>query len=219
MNRFRLPVDIAMALLLLPVVAQRATKLRFHEHIGVVLLLLFIAHIVLNANWYRRITKGRYPIYRKFEITNNILLTLTFSIVLISSLVLAKYVFNLHLIGDSRRIWKGVHYISSYWFLLFLGIHIGLHWQIVLNKLRAFPVLISGIVSRLIVTAITCGGLYTLFATQMIRAMFFLRRRTVFPQNYDTITIYLAFISVIGLWIILGHYLGKYLHRPRKKAI
>lgn len=217
MLHWKLTVDILMGLIMIPVMAERATKLPIHEYLGTVLILLFILHHVLNFNWFRRLGKGRYPRSRKLEIGSNILLTLAFIMIIISSIMTAKYVFTLGLPIETRHIWKRIHFASAYWFIAFLGIHIGLHWQMVLAKFRNFPLFANKILARGSALLLTLAGAYTFIATSMAPAMIQIRRRAVFPhptERNDFIVV-VAFFCILAMWTVLGHYGRKLLLQRR----
>ncbi|WP_180247578.1 hypothetical protein [Bacillus sp. AFS031507] len=56
-----------------------------HEMVGVTLLLLFIAHNILNRRWYKTIFKGKHNVRRILSIAVNLLFLVSMVVVLISS--------------------------------------------------------------------------------------------------------------------------------------
>lgn len=61
----RKKLDAVMAVLMICAMSYQATGNLFHEAAGVILLLLFIIHNVLNRKWYRSLPRGKYSRYRK----------------------------------------------------------------------------------------------------------------------------------------------------------
>lgn len=66
-------LDIVMAVLMIGVMSYQATGSLLHEVCGVLLLLLFVLHNILNRTWYRNLGKGRYSTFRGMMLTVNVL--------------------------------------------------------------------------------------------------------------------------------------------------
>lgn len=80
MNRkmlFKLVNDLAMTVLMLIAMAYYITGNMIHEVVGVVVLILFIAHNLLNRRWYKAILKGKHNIPRILQIGINLLFLVT----------------------------------------------------------------------------------------------------------------------------------------------
>lgn len=55
-------IDLFMAVLLLLLMAFQVTGQKFHEWFGAGMLVLFLAHNILNYRWYKNLFKGNYNI-------------------------------------------------------------------------------------------------------------------------------------------------------------
>ena len=62
---YRKILDMAMTVLMVLAMSYQATGNLFHELAGVLLLLQFLCHNLLNRRWYRALPKGRYSSYRR----------------------------------------------------------------------------------------------------------------------------------------------------------
>ncbi len=60
MKRQRLILDIAMSILLVLQMLYLLIGETYHEWAGILLILLFAVHNVLNWKWYKAIPKGKY---------------------------------------------------------------------------------------------------------------------------------------------------------------
>jgi|GEM_PF-6246490 len=69
-------VDLLMTILMLVCMAYQLTGNFAHEVLGMVLLVVFILHHILNRHWYGALSKGRY---RKLRV----MLTLTNAVLLV----------------------------------------------------------------------------------------------------------------------------------------
>lgn len=57
-------IDFLMTALLLCLMAYQITGQKFHEWFGAGMLLLFLAHNLLNIRWYGSLFKGKYKLPR-----------------------------------------------------------------------------------------------------------------------------------------------------------
>lgn len=212
--KYRLGLDIAMASLMIPVLAERATGFTLHLYLGIVLFILYILHIASHVQWYRRLLTGKYPLQRKIDLISNLCLTLSFSIVLFTGICLIPWIHH-YLPAKMIPFIRQAHYLSAYWFMIFVGIHIGLHWQIVLTRFRNF--LFHGKTGRLLTAVIVLSGLYSSVITGIYKALFGWQRRLLFPPFWRThdALIFFAFSSMIGLWAVIGYWIRRY-HIKRK---
>lgn len=71
-DKSRKKLDILMTILMIVVMSYQATGNLFHEVAGVILLILFVVHNILNRKWYKNILKGKYSRANEIEITDNI---------------------------------------------------------------------------------------------------------------------------------------------------
>ena len=72
-KKSRRTLDLGMTVLMILVMSYQATGNLFHELAGVLLLLLFLCHNIMNRRWYRALLKGRYAGYRSMLTAVNLL--------------------------------------------------------------------------------------------------------------------------------------------------
>jgi hypothetical protein len=138
MNRgsaIRLVIDLAMTILLLGAYAYRIFGDVAHEWIGISLFALFAVHNTINLRWYKGIFKGKYTLRRTITTIVNITLVFTMAVVLVTGLLQSRAVLAfLHLPGD--MILRQAHTTAAYWSLPLIGVHAGLHWEMIMNAIR-----------------------------------------------------------------------------------
>ncbi len=128
-------VDIVMTALLLGQMGYHMMDNRMHEITGVMLCALFIAHHALNGGWHRGLLRGRYSAQRVLLTTIDALLMLVMLAIMTSAVLVSRHVFSflgLHMRAMGRRI----HMPATMWAFVLTGLHLGLHWNLVLQKAR-----------------------------------------------------------------------------------
>ena len=80
-DKSRKKLDILMTILMIVVMSYQATGNLFHEVAGVILLVLFVIHNILNRKWYKNIPKGKYSGFRNMMLIINILTLICIDVV------------------------------------------------------------------------------------------------------------------------------------------
>ena len=87
-------IDIGMTICLLLLMPYSLLSETAHEWIGMVMLLLFILHHILNHKWLTSISKGKY---NAFRITQTVLVIMMFILMMgsmISGILLSNHIFK-----------------------------------------------------------------------------------------------------------------------------
>lgn len=85
----KIGVDIAMLIVLTALFRYEATGILLHMILGVVMLILFIAHNMLNLSFWENIGKGRYKRRRVIQTVWNILLAAAMLLAVVSGFLFA----------------------------------------------------------------------------------------------------------------------------------
>lgn len=133
--QLKLILDLCMTILMLLAFAYQLTGNLIHEWIGVAIFALLITHNLINKRWYKVFYKGNFSLRRWLSNGVNFLLLADMAILAISSLLVSRDIFAFLLI-DSGVIARQLHVLTSYWGLIFLSIHIGLHWSLILGVIQ-----------------------------------------------------------------------------------
>lgn len=126
-------LDCLMVILLPLLMAYSLVGEEVHEWLGVATLLLFLGHHGLNWHWYPALLKGRWTAARAFQAAVNVLLLLAMLGLMVSGVMLSRHVFSFLPIRGSLEFTRTLHMLSSYWGFYLMGLHLGLHWRMVMG--------------------------------------------------------------------------------------
>ncbi len=114
--------------------------IEFHEWAGLMIGLLFIIHKMLNWNWIKKVTLsffGKCPRRVRFNYILDSLLLAGIILMILSGIAISKTIdFSWLNLGGTRKLWRALHTSSSFITLALFGIHLGLHWNWVLQRLN-----------------------------------------------------------------------------------
>ena len=130
---FKMAVDLAMTVLLFLLMAYLLVGETAHEWLGLAMFLLFILHHVLNWRWYRSLFKGKYTPIRILQTLLNILLLASMIGLMVSGIILSRKVFDFLPVSGGMGFARMLHMLASYWGFLFMSLHLGLHWSMVMG--------------------------------------------------------------------------------------
>ena len=141
MNRFKffltLSVTITMLLLMDP---RSFFGLAVHEWTGLAIGLFFLLHKLLNWGWIKKVTVSFFTKCKaraRFNYILDVLLLAGITLMILSGIAIARTIdFSWLSLGGSRMFWRIMHTSSSFITLALFGIHLGLHWNWVLQRLQ-----------------------------------------------------------------------------------
>ena len=158
----KLLFDLLMALLLATLYKKNVISLTFHELAGLLLCLFVVVHVLLNKKWLAAVTKAlssrSLPARTRICYAVDVLLALDFLALLITGVGINKKLFpSCAFLGN-----KGIpfHMFSGALALILVGIHIGLHWNLIraeLSKKLGHPA-IRVLATVALVCALGFGG-------------------------------------------------------------
>lgn len=170
MNIIKRIVDVALMVTLLLLMAFQVTEQLAHEWLGITMFVLTIVHQVLNRKYYAAIFKGKYSPLRIFQLIVNILLLLTFVCTALSGMMMSRFATPfMNGILPSSIVRQG-HLALSHWSFVLMGLHLGLHFGIVMSKLKNRTV---KIILGTVMTGISVYGFYLFFKSDMLNYMLF----------------------------------------------
>ena len=91
--KIKMGIDLLMTVLLLCLMAYQITGEELHEWFGAGMLLLFIAHHILNIRWYGNLFKGKYKPLRILQTFVNFSVLISMLCLGYSGIVLSRHVF------------------------------------------------------------------------------------------------------------------------------
>ncbi len=216
-QRIKTGVDIAMTVLFLGQMGYHMMDNRMHEWTGVTLCVLFLLHHALNPGWHRGLFKGRYSASRVWLTVVDLLLTLAMVAVIVSALLVLRHAFDF--LGlRMRAVGRRIHMPATMWAFVLTGLHIGLHWHIVLGKLGKAGNRAGVWLCRLVLVCVIAFGAWE-FATRGLWMELFMLREFVFLEYGEPLAVFFAsYAAVLYVWAALSYFLKKLLQKLQSAA-
>ena len=122
-----------------------------------------------------------------------------------SGVMLSRYVFSFLPRRGGQKFARTLHMLCSYWGFCLMGLHLGLHWRMVMGwagkRAAARPALLSA--AGLLAVGY---GVYDFFKRE-VWLYLFLRSHFVFFDFSEPLLMYLLdYIAVLAAFVWLGHY-------------
>ena len=180
-----------------------------HEYLGIGMFLLFVIHHILNIAWWKNLLRGKYTLFRIVGTVVNFALLVIMLAVPISGIILSRHVFRfLHLGGTSAA--RTVHLLASYWGLVLMSFHAGMHGSMVLGMFRNItntqqPSKIRTWSLRIIAVLLAVCGVQV-FVKKEINSYLFLQTQFVFVDfSQPVVWSLIDYLLVSILFIVLGY--------------
>lgn len=141
----------------------------FHEIAGLVIGAVVLVHCSLNFKWVKGVTlkifDSKTKIKTRIGYILDILLLITVAVIIISGIFISKILFGG--LGLSSTIFtKSLHITASYFALILIGVHVGLHWKWVMvtfKKMFKIPSKkIYNYISKVLVVLVLVFGIYSI---------------------------------------------------------
>lgn len=204
----RILVDCGMVLLLPLLMAYSLVGEAAHEYLGIGMFLLFVAHHILNITWWKHIFRGKYTPLRILGTAVNFALAIIMLALPISGMMLSRHVFRfLHFGGTSAA--RTVHLLASYWGLVLMSFHAGMHGNMMIailrkavntqskSKIRTWSL-------RIIAVLLAICGIHA-FVKNEVSSYLFLRTQFVFVDFLQPVIIILIdYLLISLLFMIIG---------------
>lgn len=219
-RKFKIVIDIMMTAALPLLMAYQLIGEAVHEWLGICMFLLFVCHHLLNGHWHRNLLKGRYNRIRLIGTAVDILLFIIMISLAVSGVMMSKHIFVFLQIDDGAGIARIMHLLASYWGLVLMSVHIGLHWNMISVMIKRAMQKEESTVKRRIISKITVAvicsyGIYA-FVKRKLGTYLFLKSEFVFFDFREPLFLFLAdYIAIMILFGFIGKQLGT--HRQKKK--
>jgi len=140
MNIFKFILNILLAIVFLLLMDPRSFYgLSFHEWAGLIIVLFFFLHKFVNWGWIKKLTLRFFsgiPGKARINYVLDILLLVGLVLITISGIAISRTIdFSWLNLGGNHMFWRVMHTSSSLMVLALFGIHLGLHWKWVLQRI------------------------------------------------------------------------------------
>lgn len=211
----KISIDIIMTLLFFLLTAYHWTGDEIHEYLGFSLFIFFIAHHILNFNWYKNLFKGKYSFNRILNTFINIALFVCMLGLMISGIMFSRKVLFFLNLGGGGMFNRRLHMLSASWGFVFISAHIGIHWGMFMSIGNKFIKLKNAFVQVLGIL-IAVYGIYSFIKRELYQKMFLLIDYAFFDYEEPIIFFFLDYLAIMGLFIFITYYLQKLNNRFKK---
>lgn len=228
-KKLHIVIDIGMVLLLPLLMAYSLVGEAAHEYLGIGMFLLFAVHHILNIAWWKNLFRGKYTPIRIVGTVLNFVLVIIMLALPISGMILSRHVFRfLHFGGASTA--RTVHLLASYWGLVLMSFHAGMHGNMMMGMIRKNtnprqPSKIKVWSLRFMAVLLAICGVKA-FVKNEIASYLFLRTQFVFIDfSQPVVRVLFNYLAVIILFVMIGYYTSKWIglltkvHRKNSKGM
>lgn len=216
-------LDVLMTVALLFLMGYQFWGEAAHEWIGTGMFVLFIGHQICNLNWYKNLFRGRYTPMRIFQTVINLLTLAAMLMQIYSGVIMSRHVFAFLPIQGGVALARRLHILGSYWGFLFMSLHLGLHWGMILNvtaKIRnrdGTGASRSTVISFLAGLAVAAYGLIV-FIKRVFADYMLLKSEFVFIDYEESkFLFFMDYLALMGLCVFLSYYATKLLKGAGRK--
>ena len=228
-QKIKMGIDVLMTLLLLGLMACQVTGQLFHEWLGTGMLVLFIAHNILNIRWYGNLIKGKYRSLRIMQTIVNFSVLISMLCLGYSGIVMSRYVFAALPVNGPMATARRMHMAASYWGFVLMSLHLGMHWGMVtgmLGRLSKGRTLsdskwsgLSVWILQLAAVLIAGYGLLCFIRKDIVSYMFLQNEFVFFDFEQSMLSVILEYAAMMGFWILIGYFITKGIGKLRLSAI
>ena len=191
-----------------------------HEYIGIAMFMLFVAHHIINAAWWRNLFRGKYSLARIVMTVTNLLLAIIIVALPVSGIVMSRYAFSFLQITGGTGTARTVHLLTSYWGFVLMSFHAGLHGQMDVQAIRKtlLPKSPKGasVILTLIADMKSGYGAYAFICRRFADYMFLKVPFVFFDFNEPIIYFMLDYTAIMLLFAFAGYCLLKLLKKKNK---
>ena len=209
-------IDILMTVVLLLLMAYSLVGEAAHEWLGIGMFVLFLFHHILNSRWTLAVLKGRYTPFRIFQTLLVVLALLSMMGSMVSGIILSRHALSFLPISGGQSFARTLHMLSAYWGFTIISLHLGLHWNIMVamtGRMFSKPSAFRKWIVRAAGFLMAGYGIFAFVKREIGSYMFLKLQFAFFDSNEPLFLFLLDYIAVMGLFVLIGHYLAKALQR------
>lgn len=181
-----------------------------HELLGIIMFVLFVLHHILNVRWMKNLIKGRYTTMRILQTILVVLVLFSIAGSMFSGVMLSRHIFLFLPFSNGLSIARNLHMLSAYWGFVFMSLHLGFHWNMMLGMAKRLTNNSSAIRTwtlRIIAIMIAGYGVYA-FVKRNIGSYLLLQNQFAFFDFEEPIERFLFdYTAIMGSFTVIGHYL------------
>lgn len=209
MNK-RIILEIAMLGVILSLINYRYVGNWGHESLAAVFFCLFLIHTWFNRRWYSSLFRGRWNKMRILTAAVDFFLIASFISVIGIGIFISKQV---PVLSEGMRWLHPVHKAAGYSMLIALGLHVGLHWQLMLPKIKKLLPKIPDFLMKAAALLLVAGGAYysDLFSIGSRLLMLSVPKNPNLPSGYFPFVF--AHFLILSMYGVIAYYFQKMLKK------
>ena len=215
----KIMVDICMTLAILFLMPYELVGSLLHEIIGTLVIVLLIVHHLLNRKWTAEMFHGKYTLRRSVQTLMIVLMMLCVLGSAVSGIALSRHLYRFlpSLIGADFA--RKTHMLCAYWGLIIMSLHLGFHWNVMLNKIKKLfcRKKACGTILRIIGFTAAGYGIYAFWKRDIADYLFLKTVFVFFDRNEPLILLILDYAALMAAFVLIGHYLSKWLIHLQKR--
>lgn len=223
MNRkfiLKIIIDVCMTVCLLFLMPYSLLGETLHEWLGIVMFVLFVTHHVLNRKWMAAVTKGKYTPFRIVQTLIVFVMLVLMLGSMVSGVLLSNHIFRAVRIAGSSMAARQVHMFCAYFGMLVMSVHLGLHWNMVVNmtgKLFLYPSAKRTWIARAIAILLAGYGVYA-GHKRKIGAYLLMKMHFVFYDYTENVLFFVFdYMAVTAFIVFITYYVSKFLRKRGKR--
>lgn len=217
----KITVDMAMTAVLLLLMTYERIGQAAHEWLGIGMFVLFVLHHILNGKWCKALLKEKYTLLRVLQTTLVVAVLFCMLGSMVSGVMLSRYAFVFLPINAGHSFARMLHMLSAYWGFVFMSLHLGFHWGMMIGiakKSLKKPSVIRKWILRVAAILIAGYGIYA-FIQRDIGSYMLLKNLFAFFDFEEPIILFmLDYIAVMGLFVTISYYFSFYLKKVKKQS-
>lgn len=213
-------IDILMTFALLLLMSYELLGSTAHEVVGVVMFVLFVIHHALNINWAKHLAKGRQTPIRIFQNILVLLVLVSFIGSIVSGVIVSRHLF-VFLNIKSTYAANRIHMLSAYWGFVFMSLHLGLHFNMILLMIKKKKQLSPKVktVFKIIFNTHFCIRNLQHFSNGNIASYLFLKNQFFLLGDNEHLLLYLFdYMSIMFSFATLSHFVFSILKSNTKSG-
>lgn len=215
-------VDLAMIVLLPLLMAEILIGQEIHEWLGIGMLVLFLAHHLLNLGWWKSFVKGKYTPSHAFSTALDLLLLVDIAVLCVSGIMMSDFVFRFLGLRGGMIIARQLHLFASHWGFILMPAHLGMHMEQFFPLFRKMFHLSQKSAARtciLRIAAIVLSvyGLYAFIAQHMTDHLFLQTHFVLFDETKAAAVYFAETVAMMCLFAAVAYTINKLLRKAGQK--
>lgn len=193
MKKLKMSVDVSMAILLIILMCVSQTGNLIHELAGILTIILFVVHQILNRNFYKNLWKGNYTKIRLVYFIVDLSLVI-FLLIMICSAFMISQKFLVFAGFHNDSLGRMLHIISSYMMYILCAFHLGIHYNTVVRMKRENKIILN----VFLILFSVLFGIRGFFKREFLAK---LQLQLIYPLHFEE-SIIISIIDYIGIFIM-----------------